>query len=345
MKKNLLLVFFIVLAVSCIKNQDKPTGTFLTGDGIFVLNEGNFMGGNGSLSYYSYDSSKIYNDLFSYTNDRPLGDVPYSMQLLNSLAYIVVNNSGKIEVINKSTLESVATIKNLISPRNISPVSSTKAYVTSMYSDSLIKLDLTSNSVSGYINLRRTSESIVIVGNKAYVAKWVGGNEIMVINTSTDQVTDSIEVGIEPESMVVDKNNTLWVLCNGGWTRENFAELISINTTTNDVDKRIVFPTKLASPSSLTIDGKGETLYYLETGVRKMSITDSALPSEPFIPSLGHTLYKIGINPENGDIFVTDAVDYSQSGHVYYYKSDGTQVSDLLADIIPGFMCFKIAGK
>jgi YVTN family beta-propeller protein len=345
MKKILPLVCIIVLAVSCIKNQEKPTGTFLTGDGVFVLNEGNFMGGNGSLSYYSYDSSKMYNDLFSFTNGRPLGDVPYSMQLLNSLAYIVVNNSGKIEVINKSTLESVATINNLISPRNISPVSSSKAYVTSMYSDSLVKLDLTNNSVSGYINLRRTSESIVNVGNKAYVAKWVGGNEIMVINTTTDQVIDSIEVGIEPESMVVDKNNTLWVLCNGGWTRENFAELISINTTNNEIDKRIVFPTKLASPSCLSIDGKGETLYYLETGVRKMSITDSALPSEPFIPSSGHNLYKIGINPENGDIFVTDAVDYSQSGHVYYYKSDGTPVSDQLADLIPGFICFKIVGK
>ena len=50
----------------------------------------------------------------------------------------------------------------------------------------------------------------------------------------TDEVIDSIEVGIEPESMVIDKNNMLWVLCNGGWMRENFAELDGINTATND---------------------------------------------------------------------------------------------------------------
>ena len=56
----------------------------------------------------------------------------------------------------------------------------------------------------------------------------------MVIDNTTDEVIDSIEVGIEPESMVIDKNNMLWVLCNGGWTRENFAELDGINTITDD---------------------------------------------------------------------------------------------------------------
>ncbi len=98
------------------------------------------------------------------------------------LAYVVVNNSGKIEVIRKSSLGSVKTIAGLISPRNIGFVNSSKAYVTSMYSDSLIIIDLFNNSIAGYINLRRSSESIVIVGDKAYASNWVGGHEIMVID-------------------------------------------------------------------------------------------------------------------------------------------------------------------
>ena len=59
----------------------------------------------------------------------------------------------------------------------------TKAYVTSMYSDSVAIINLNDNTISGYINLRRSSESIVIAGNNAYISNWIGGNEIMVINT------------------------------------------------------------------------------------------------------------------------------------------------------------------
>ena len=341
MKRIPIIVLFLALIVSCKKNEEPTGGSFLAGDGVFLINEGNFMGGNGSLSYYSYDSSKIYNDLFTEVNGRPLGDVPNSMEVYGDVAFIVVNNSGKIEVIKKSTLQSVTSITGLISPRNIGMINSSKAYVTSMYSDSLIILNLNNLTVSGYVNIRRSSESIVISGDKAFVASWVGGNEVMVINTLTDEVTDSVVVGVEPESMVIDKNNMLWVLCNGGWMRENFAELDGINTMTNTIEKHIVFPTIQASPGCLRIDGGGETLYYLENGVRRMSIASQELPAEPLIPQSGTYFYKLGINPSNGDIFVTDAVDYQQNGHLLYYNSTGALVSDQLADIIPGSMCFK----
>jgi YVTN family beta-propeller protein len=339
------IILFLTLIVSCKKNEDKPVGTFLTGDGVFIIDEGNFMGGNGSLSFYSYDSLQVYNDLFSEVNGRPLGDVPNSMEIFGDKACIVVNNSGKIEIIKKNTLESVSTITGLISPRNIGFVNSTKAYVTSMYSDSLIIINLSDNTIAGYIDLRRSSESIVIAGDKAFVANWVGGNEVMVIDNTSDEVVDSIEVGIEPESMVLDKNNMLWVLCNGGWMRENFAELDGINTSTNTIEKNLIFFTKQASPSCLRIDGTGGVLYYLESGVRKLSINSSELPSEPIIAESGHYFYKLGIDPVSNSIFVTDAVDYQQNGYLMYYNPDGTLVSSQLADIIPGSMCFKLQVK
>jgi DNA-binding beta-propeller fold protein YncE len=345
MKNLTILLALLTLASSCNKNEDLPNGSFLTGGGVFIVNEGNFMGGNGSLSFFSYDSAKIYNDLFARVNGRPLGDVPNSMEIFGDKAYIVVNNSGKIEVINKSNLESAKTITGLISPRNIGFVSSTKAYVTSMYSDSLIIIDLNDNTVSGYIDLRRSSESIAVAGEKTFVSNWVGGSEVMVIDNTDDKVVDSINVGIEPESMAFDGDHTLWVLCNGGWMRENFAELDGINTTTNTIEKHLQFATKQESPSCLRINGTGETLYYLEGGVRKMSISASALPSEPFIPESGHFFYKLGINPANNDIFVTDAVDYQQNGYLLYYDYTGALVTSMLTDIIPGSICFKQTGK
>jgi hypothetical protein len=342
MKKLLILTAIVNLLLACTKGTDNQTGSFLTGNGVFIINEGNFMGGNGSVSFYSYDSLKIFNNIFLNANGRPLGDVPNSMVISGERIYIVVNNSGKLEVVDKNTMESVKTITGLKAPRNISIISSTKAYVSSIYSDSVTIIDLSSNSISGYINIRRSSESIAVIRNKAFIANWVGGKEVIVINTDTHKVIDSVEVAMEPESMVIDKDKTLWILCNGGWKREFYAELISVNTTTNDIEKRLVFASKQASPTCLQIDGDGSTLYYLESGVCKIKIDAVTVPTVPYINESGHYFYKLGINPVNGDILATDAVDYQQKGHLLIYSSSGKLVSDAMTDIIPGMVCFKL---
>lgn len=342
MKKIILFASVIVLLVSCTKDND-VTGSFLAGNGVFIINEGNFMGGNGSLSFYSYDSLKIYNDLFLNANGRPLGDVPNSIAISGERIYIVVNNSGKIEVVDRNTMESVKTITGLSAPRHISIISNSKAYVSSMYSDSLSVIDLTNNTVSGYINIRRTSEAITVLRNRAFIANWIGGREIMVINTDIDKVVDSVEVAVEPESMVIDKDKALWVLCNGGWMRNNYAELINVNTSTYDIERRLVFPSKLASPSCLQSDGDGSTLYYLETGVKKIKTDAASITSAvSLIPETAHFFYKMAVNPVNGDVLVTDAVDYQQKGHLLIYDSAGRLKADEKADIIPGMMYFRL---
>ena len=345
--KNLLIFLIIpALLVSCIRLTDPDfTDTydsFLAGPGVYIINEGNFNWGNGSLSFYSYDSAKIFNQVFMSVNLRPLGDVPNYMIIQGDYAYIVVNNSGKIEVVNRNSLESIKTIEGLISPRYISLIGSAKAYVSSLYSDSIAIIDLTTNTITGHIDIGRSSEAIVSFSGKAFAAHWYGGSKIMVINTLNDKLIDSIEVGMEPESMVLDKNAVLWVLCNGGWKRDNFAELIGINTTIFEVEKRFIFPSKTDSPLCLQIDGSGTMLYYLHNGLRRMSITSSGLPETPFIIETYHLFYKFGINPANGEIFITDAVDYQQRGYVLHYENDGTFISAMRADIIPASVCFKL---
>ena len=343
--KKLFFILFLTLAfhVSCKKEKD-PSNPLFTWNGVFVINEGGFMHGNGSLSFYSYDSVKIYNDLFLEANGRPLGDTPNSMLIAGEKIYIVVNNSGKIEVVEKESLKSITTIDRLNSPSDIAAVSDKKAYITSMYSDDVAILDIENDEISGFINIRRSSQSIVVHDNRAYIANefsadWSSGKEIMVVNTETNRVIDSIVVAFEPESMVIDRNNTLWVLCNGGWMREHNAELIAINTTTNEITRRIVFPSKEASPTRLRIDDEGSTLYYLESGVRKMSITDTEILSATLIDGY---FYNLGINPVNGDIFVTDAVDFNQRGRLMIFDNNGALLSDMLAGIIPSRLYFNV---
>jgi hypothetical protein len=343
--KQYFIFFVVALLSSCIKESDPIiTGlerAYLSGNGVFIMNEGNFRSGNGSLSFFSYDSMKIYNNIFRDANERPLGDIPYSIGISDNTAFIIVNNSDKIEVANLNNMKSVTTIEKIVSPRCISFINSQKAYVTSLYSDSIRVIDLYSKTATGYIPLENTSESIVTASSSAYAANWTGGSKIFVINTLTDEVTDSLEVGIEPESMVVDINKTLWVLCNGGWKRENYAELVAINTSTNTITKTFTFPSLTDSPTCLQIDGSGQFLYYLHDGVRRMHIGSETLPSTAFIPQAGYFFYRMGVNPFNNEVFVTDARDYLQKGIILRYSSEGSLLSSMEADVIPGNMFFK----
>jgi DNA-binding beta-propeller fold protein YncE len=337
------LVTVLMFSYSCKKTGSEfdSVRDRVRGDGAFIINEGNFQAGNGSLSFYSYTTGRIYNDLFSEANNRPLGDVPNSMEITGDKGYILVNNSGRIEVIDKNTVKSLKTIKNLESPRNLMVISNTKAYVSSLYSNRVAILDLINDSVTGHINIRRSSEAMVAIGNMAYITSWYLGHEIMVINTETDRVVDSIEVDQEPESMVTDKNGWLWILCAGGYSAETNASLVVLNTTTRDIERKYLFSSSLSYPSGLHINGTRDTLYYIDNGIYRMSIGDASLPSKPFREAGGRMIYKMGVDPRNGRIFFTDAVDYQQNGYILQFRPDGTQVDSVRADIIPGSFCFK----
>jgi hypothetical protein len=73
-----------------------------------------------------------------------------------------------------------------------------------------------------------------------------------------------------------------------------------------------------------------------------MNIDAEGLPSNAIIPCQDHNFYKMGVNPGNGEIFVTDAGDYIQKGHLIRYSNAGTIISSYQTDIIPGSICFKV---
>jgi YVTN family beta-propeller protein len=336
---NILLL--VVLLLSSCSPDDEPGNysdneySYLSTDGVFLVNEGNFMSGNGSLSFYSFNSDTLYNDLFEEINGRPLGDIPNSLTLIGNMVFIVVNNSGKIEVTERTTLRSTGTVRELNSPRNLIAVDQNRAYITSMWSEKIAIIDLKKFSVSGFIDIRRSSEAITMVGNKVFVSCWASGDEIIVIDPVANKVTDSIKVGKEPESMVVDKNQKLWVLCSGGYSGQYYPELVTINSITNKIERIYQFPSKINSPSSLCINSTGDTIYYIDSGLKRMSIYADGLPTTYFVPPSGRMFYKMTVDWRTGWIFATNALDFQKKGYLLKINNAGVVTDSAMAGIIP----------
>jgi len=349
----LTLLIVIILISSCNKKDDfgeinTQGSKYNSGEGVFILNEGNYGQGNGSLSFFRFDSSKMENDIFYQSNNRPIGDVPFSMKIIGENAWIAVNNSAKIEIVALKDLSLVATIEGLTSPRFIIEVAENKAYLSDLYEDKITILDTKNFLISGKINLRCSSEQMVLANNLVFAAFWsnytfpaIENNKVFIINPVNDQLLDSIEVGKEPNSMVVDKNEKIWVLCSGGFLNEEIPTLQQINAETFEVDALLNFGDIQSSPSSLCINGTLDTLFFINGGIFRMAISENLIPGQPFIQEQGHRFYNIAVDPETSKIYASDAIDYQQNGLILRYKPDGTFVDFHHAGIIPGQMVFR----
>lgn len=328
------LVSFILL--SCVKDKPndvmQPEVTLGGGTKVYITNEGNFGTGNASVSMYEPGSGQIVSDIYkTQNNNAGIGDVCQSMAKINNKYYVVVNNSGKIAVINSSDFKLNANITGLQSPRFILPVTFNKAYVSDLYANAISIIDLNSNTKTGSIPCSGWTEQMVLIYNKVFVTNNKS-NYTYVINTITDQITDSINVGKFGGSIVMDKNSKIWVLSSGESSSSTLGKLSRINPITLTVEQSFTFNSS-DSPSNLCINATKDTLYFLNTHVYRMNITSASLPGSVFIASSSNTFYGLGVSDKDYSIYVSDAIDYIQKSSIMVYSPNGQLKTSFKAGI------------
>lgn len=348
--KFLIIGLISILAFSCLKEEeevDPISNNMNLGKGFFVLNQGNFTSGNASMSFFRKDSSKMLNNLFYQRNGVPLGDVAQSMTFWKNYAFVVVNNSSTIWAINANTAIIAGKLSGLHSPRYVCVIDAEKSYVSDFQIPGITVFQTSTMQSLGTIPTGKTTERLLLHENKVFAANWsqynqsAPNNTVQVIDAGLDQLVDSIVVAKEPNSMVIDKNGKLWVLCSGGFLNEELPALFKINPTTLEIEKRIDFPDINTSPEQLCLNSNADTLFFLNNGVYRMDIEANSIPDFPFIDSDGRNFYSLAIDPNTSEIVATDAGNYLQKGYVFRFKPDGTIIDSIAAGIIPGFIGFN----
>lgn len=351
---------FLVLFSSCMKDEEFWTNihplTPRSGQGIFIVNEGNFMYGNASLSYYDPESEEVLNEVFFQSNALPLGDVAHSMSIHDSLGYVVVNNSGRIYVLDVSSFSYVGKITGFSSPRYIHFLNSEKAYVSDLYARAISIVDPASLEIKGTIDVsnpgseyyQHTTEQMVQLGKYVYVNCWSFDRQILVIDSEKDQVVDSIEVLKQPNSMVLDRHDNLWVLCDGGFEGSPYGYeepgLVRISAGSDSALVVERFPSGERA-RDLCMNGSRDTLFYIKQHVYRRAISSKG-ESEKFIDSpydasFPGGFYALSVDQDNSEIYVSDAIDHVQRGWVYRLSSGGIPLDTFQVGISPGAFCFK----
>ena len=321
-----------------------------SGRGLFICNEGNFQYGNATLSYYDPATCTVENEVFYRANAMKLGDVAQSMTIYNNRGWIVVNNSHVVFAIDLDTFREVGRITGLTSPRYIHFLSDEKAYITQIWDNRIFIVNPKRYEIIGHIEVpgmtmeQGSTEQMVVKGKYLYVNCWSYQNRILKIDTETDTIVAELEVGIQPTSLALDCNGKLWTVTDGGYDGSPYGydapALYRIDPDTMTIEATFPFR-KGDAPSEVQLNGTGDTIYWINDDIWAMDVTATSLPVRPLLDSRGTIYYGLTIDPTSGDVYVADAIDYTQQGKIYRYTAHGELVDEFYVGIIPGSFCWK----
>lgn len=359
------MIALSLIAASC--ENEEPSTTFPGNDtvtGMFVLNEGTFGAGNSTLSFVDLKNDTLYKDIFGKVNpdvSGNLGDAGNCIAVNNGKAYILT--SKFVEIIDAATCKHIKRLE-MNSPRDIKFYND-NAYVSSygvmkdvpnykgvVYEINTDLLEITKEVTVGY-----QPEEMVIKGNKLYVANSMSPDynnteydkNVSVINLDSFTFEKNIEVAINMHRMEIDSKGNIYVSSRGNYfdipsnlyviDTNKDAVVDTLNITVSDMclsnDK--IYVTSAQWSSAIGGYEYSYSLYDITKGnvVPGGFITDESTKDIKFP-------YGVAVNPENNDIYVTDAVDtyIPQNGKIYCFGADGKKKWTMEGEIIPAHIAF-----
>ena len=356
-KNIVLLLSFVMFFKLTACRTDEPvhkseTETKEEGDslavikGFYLLNEGNMGSNKASLDYYSYITGIYSRNIFAERNPnvtKELGDVGNDLKIYGSKLYAIINCSNLVEVMDAATGVHITTIE-IPNCRYIC-FNKDKAYVSSYAGPVQIgnkqlgfvaEIDTATLQITRKVTVGYNPEEMAIIDNKMYVANSGGylvpdyDNTLSIIDLDSFTEIKKVEVAINMHRVRADKYGDLYLSTRGDYYTMP-ANLFLFDVETQTIKKTFDIPV-----GNMCIVGDSAYLYSVgfnwNTGLDEISYTLIDIKSEKVLSksfiadgteSLIKLPYGIAVNPNNKEIFVTDAGDYVSPGTLYCFDKTG----------------------
>lgn len=338
----MILGFCLVLG-SC--GDEAPEKAKYT-DGVIVVNQGAFQSGTGTLTFKGRGDATPVQDIYGLNNDGAfLGNIAQSMIEYKGRNYISINNGGKIVVTDKDDFTLLDTIGGIFQSRYFAS-DGDKLYVSAWgqtgVTGSVQELIPDQSMAQLAFSLGNGPEGMVFVDDLLYIARGGGfgtDSTLVIVDATNNSVVKEMTVGLNPEYMVTDNDDNVYLICNG---RTNFSSpsLSTPGQLLKIKDQEIVWTIELPDGSNrLTIDRENGFLYFNMNG----SVVKQSVDSEVLNAQIVHTgsAYALGFDASEDQLYIGDAKDFASQGEVFVYSSNDELLESFACGIVPSYFHFK----
>lgn len=332
--------------------------------GFYLLNEGNMGSNKASLDFYSYATGIYRRNIFAETNPdvvKELGDVGNDLKLYGSRLWAVINVSNLVEVMDARTAKHIGVVS--IPNGRYLAFAGRYAYISSYAGEIkpndpnarlgyVAKVDTATLQVVATCTVGYQPEEMAILGDKLYVANSGGyrapnyDNTVSVIDLPSFKEEAKIPVAINLHRLIADPQGMLWVSSRG----DHQSKPSSLHVV-DPAERRVVKSFDLHVSGMARYqdkiylygqdyvgDQKGKPTYAIIDAKTQTRLPGAFIP-QAYIDRI-KTPYGLAVNPETGEVLVTDAGDYVSPGRVYSFSARGVERWSAEAGQIPAHIAF-----
>ena len=331
------------------------------GEGSFyLLNEGSWGSNKSTLDYYDAATHAYYRNIFAERNPHvvgELGDMGNDLQVYDGKLWAVMNGSSLIEVMDAATASHIGQI-SIPNCRYII-FNGRHAYVTS-YAGAVgmdpnaqqgyvARIDIDRMEITSTCPVGYQPEGMAIYDGRLYVANSGGyrapnyDNTVSVIDLETFAISTTIEVGLNLHRIVRDSQGFLWVSSRGdymGHAPKTYIVDPRTNVVCDSLDLAISGMT-LVGDSLYVYNSDwstGLSSYHLVNTRTRKAITDRLITDGT--DQQISAPYGIAVHPVTRDIYITDAADYVNPGHIHCFTPQGERRGDVRTGNLPAHIAF-----
>lgn len=341
MKRNFIYLVFAVFAVfsfiACDSDDDNNSGGGgdVTGNGCYILNQGNWGSNDASIQYYDFETSTATNavcddDIFYKANETLLGDVAQDLLWVNDKIFITVSTSQKLEIIDengKRLCEPYKYEETMACPRMMA-TDGNNVYVVN-YDKNVYVYDIATTEFVKKIPVGSYPEGIsyvdgyIVVSNSDY---GMGNASVSVIDVNTYETREVKENICNPGTQSIVCNGDVYIADQGNYS--------TIGANIIRVSPQEATAESLDVPASLLATYENY-LYYVNASwsyavnsyeysplYRRDVVTGEVV--EVLSKEKVENIYSLSVNPQNGDIFIGYA-NGANMGVMRVYSADGVQ--------------------